>query len=344
MQIKNNERKVFHFNFFMKSSSEKASWDIALRDVIPLLQTAVAKGSNKYETQKGQQTLILRDIKFFALRGDAADEAISATDDISEATHVALLLGVMDDRFQDKVYTDMSTYAQRTAGRLSGENGEYTCHLLIELDAQDETNQSYYAMLENVPTLSRTLIVGLINFIVNSAHKESEHKLFEGYDLTAPQGGRNRQKLGYRPIVDMFGYASLDFIKMITDGQLKSIKLIKTEVQSSFGQRSYLDPQPHEQKFKVDKKNLKKFTGNVWEDIQLCLVDAAAEDWSAAEFTVNDGTKDFTVQYDLDTENFSQKKFVRSHLLENIDPRLSDASTGVVEHLCKRIIATKKDA
>ena len=110
------------------------------------------------------------------------------------------------------------------------------------------------------------------------------------------------------------------------------------------GKRTYLSTQQQEVSFRVNEKELKKFKGDVWDDIKVAFGDAALEEWTAAEFTMKADTgQTVKVHYDLETENFSQLKFVRATHLHSIDPPLADAAEQVVPHLATGMIK-KRDS
>ena len=216
--------------------------------------------------------------------------------------------------------------------------------MTIKLSALDSTKETYYALLEGINDLSRSFVVRLLNALINDAHKATEFKLFEGRDLSAPNSGLNRKKIGYRPIFELSGYASMDFLNRIRSGKFLSLKLIKHKANVELGKRTYLSTQQQEVSFRVKEDELKKFKGDVWEDIKVAFGAAASEEWTAAEFSMKADTgQTVKVHYDLETENFSQLKFVRATHLNDIDPPLADGAEVVVQHLAKSMIR-KRDS
>jgi hypothetical protein len=324
---KNDERHIYHYEMTFWSSSDRARYDITLEDVVRVLQRAVDEGANTKPINRDEQILVLREVSPSAC-----------------GRYFALFIAMLDTKSQGKVFAQRKTLKQRTVNKTATEDGEFGCHLVLDRDALDATNCRYYALLESVNGLNRSHISTLLNAVIRQYHNGVDDGLFQGEDLSGARDRTGHPKtIGYRPLVHLEPLPSTDFISALNAGGLKGVTLRKKQVVTKLGQRSYLAPKSHEIELKVDSKKLRKFSGNIWDDLSIAI-NAEAQDWDEAEVIFDDGegrrgrTKVNTKTLDILDETYVKRSFITG-----ITPPLNDSSPGVLPHMVAAMIGVRND-
>jgi len=315
--MKNDQRNIYFLELFVEPTSRKVNLNIDMRDIIATFEQCLADDNNKCDINNGTETLILRDI----LRSD---------DDV----HCTLLIGLTNPKSQDPIYTSPD-FTQRRIGKNVGEVGEIGCHVVIKMTANDVTQQTYSVLLEEVPGLNRSLVCRLLSKLLANEHKRQGHRLFEAPDNSgAREGGRPKQ-IGYRPKLTLTGIPSQEFIDSIQNGNISKITLMRTLVQTPFGQQAFLIPKEHTFEFSVDKATAPP---NLWNTLKTALRGQRA-DWSSAKIKFEDDLGHSGTAYiESATGNFLKNSFTKRVPLVDIDPPLADSASNVVTHLSDEII------
>lgn len=317
--MKSNERLVYYFELLVGVNKTAAS-PPTLNEVIDRIEQAFNAGEASLELNKGTGIIQILDIE----------------KDL-EREIVTFYVRHSDKNGADVYFADPGAGTSRVERKRAGEGRGYGAHFVVSLTTRAGTDCVYAAMLEQVSGVNSSLIVRLLQSILRKMY-QADPKLFV---CDALNGARDRagnpKKVGFRPMLDLRGLPSNQFVRDLEAGTVQEVQLIEEQNGEQLGARPWLRPDAKVMKFKVhDPGRLLK---KPWEELnKLFKEQSEAEGYQRAriKFKRDDGETD-SVLIDSLTGDMLDRRYVKSKRFSDIDPGLDECSDGIVDHFAELI-------
>ncbi|MGQ3213938.1 hypothetical protein [Shinella sp.] len=311
--MKANERLIYFFEVQISTNKEAATAP-PLNEVVEKLREAVATNDARFEHSKGT----------------AIAEIVEILDDVPSNT-VTLFIRCSDKNAADVYFANSVLRQSRVERKREGEGRAFGAHLTVSLAPKNVGGTAYSAALEKANGVSSTIVVRMIQGIFRRMY-QADPNLFTCPDLN---GARTREghikRIGFRPMIELAGLPSEQFIMDIENGEIKEIQLIEESEERQIGARPWLIENQKVLKLAVQANG--RPIGRMWENLTGLFAEKAQEGISRAriKFKRPDGQVD-TVDVDPETGGLLDQKYVKAKRISDLDPPMDECSDGVVPH------------
>ena len=134
-----------------------------------------------------------------------------------------MLIGFSDTLAADPAFSDWVNKKRRIEKKIGDEGIEHSAHIIWRFGNKDNNN-SCPLLLEHAPGISSTRISAFINRLLRSFAK-SNPKFMVDDPAGQKDNGGNFKKIETRPMIELTGHPSAEFIKDLKKGELKQIEL-----------------------------------------------------------------------------------------------------------------------
>ncbi len=318
--MKNNERLVYFFDLHI-DVNKKSAIPPSARDVFSVVESAYKQSQVSLQVNKKTATIQVTDIRF---------------DDVEEI--VTLYMRYADKRGADVYFADTDANTSRIERKRVGEGRGFGAHLSVSLRPQAGTPNTYLAMLEKANGVNSTLVLRLLQSIFRELYRADEN-LFTCDDISgARDRNGNPKKVGFRPMLELKGLPSEQFIADLEEGSLQEIHLIEDKERKQFGACAWL----HE------KQNVVRLTpgagvpgvAQLWGNLKGVFSAEAKNGYKKAriKFRRADGQPD-TVEVDAETGALLDQRYVKAKRIGDIDPPLDECADAIVPHFAQLVEA-----
>lgn len=318
--LKNNERLIYFFDLHIDVNKKTASPPNA-REVFHVIESAFKASRASLQVNKKTATVQVTDIRF------------DDTQDI-----VTLYVRYADRRGADVYFADTDANTSRIERKKAGEGRGFGAHLSVSLSQQAGSPNTYLAMLEKANGVNSTLVLRLLQSILRELYRADEN-LFTCDDIS---GARDRngspKKVGFRPMLELRGLPSEQFISDLEEGSLQEIHLIEDKESKQFGAHPWL----HE------KQNVLRLAAGagvpgvsqLWNNLKGVFSAEAKKGYNKAriKFRRADGQAD-TVEVDAETGTLLDQRYVKAKRIGDVDPPLDECADAIVPHFAQLIEA-----
>lgn len=318
--MKNDERLIYFFDLFIDVNKKAASPPSA-RDVFATIETAYSAGQASLAVNKKTATIQIIDISF---------------DDAQEI--VTLYFRYADKRGADVYFADTDANTSRIERKRTGEGRGFGGHMSVSLRQQTGMPNIYMAMIEKANGVNSTLVLRLLQSILREMYRADEN-LFTCDDIS---GARDRngiaKKVGFRPMLELRGLPSEQFIADLEEGSLQEIHLIEDKETKQFGAHPWLQ----------EKQSVVRLTpgagvpgvSKLWRSLKGVFSDQAKNGFNKAriKFRRADGQTD-AVEVDAETGALLDQRYVKAKRISDVDPPLDECADRIVDHFAALIKA-----
>lgn len=257
------------------------------------------------------------------------------------STHFILYLVASDRSAPNAAFSNPEKQTSRFFRKRSGEGRSFGGHVFISKDEIDGKPDTYLCVIEKNTNIHRTHVQAFLLSVFRSLYKE-ESRYFE-CDHTGGQrtrGGEPKQ-VNFRPMFQLGGHPSEDFITQLNDVILKTITLETIVEDQTFGDASWLKKTRRTLRVVVEKENAP--VENKWNALMDALgTSAEAKTYETARIKFRNpaSSKDDDVLVDVGARTLiSDEMFLKSRAISKIKPPLEDTSEdGILAHLCDRVV------
>ncbi|TAX38535.1 hypothetical protein [Rhizobium leguminosarum] len=310
--MKANERLVYFFEVQVKTNKDKAS-PPPLGEVIEKIIEAFQAGEASLQLNRKSAT-----VEIVEVRMDPARQIVT------------FFLRCADKNGADVYFANPELGQSRVERKREGEGRAFGAHFSVSLTPREEGGAVYGAMLEKANNLSSTIVARLFQSILRRQYQANPN-LFTCDDIS---GARTRdghpKQVGFRPMLELSGLPSDQFIADLEEGTLKEVQLIEQHEERQVGARPWL---VEDQKvIRLTAKSGGVIPG-LWNDLTGLFAEKAQNGISRAriKFKRSDGQLD-TVDIDPETGGLLDQRYVKAKKISEIDPPMDECSDGIVEH------------
>ena len=325
--MKNDERLIYFFDLFIDVNKQAASPPSA-HDVFATIETAFKNSQASLAVNKKTATIQITDMRF-----DYGQELVT------------LYFRYADKRGADVYFADTEANTSRVERKRGGEGRGFGAHLTISLRQQNGMPNVYFAMLEKANGVNSTIVLRLLQSILRELYRADEN-LFTCDDIS---GARDRngapKRIGFRPMLELRGLPSDQFISDLEEGTLEEIHLIEDKEATQFGAHPWLNQ-------KESVVRLKAGVGvpgvaQLWGTLKQMFSAEAKKGYKKAKikFRRADGEAD-AVDVDAETGALLDQRYIKSKRISAIDPPLDECSDHIVNHFAviinAEVVANRK--
>lgn len=310
--MKATERLVYFFEVQVKTNKDKAS-PPPLADVVGKFVEAFEAGTASLLINKKTAT-----VEIVQVRVDHAKQIAT------------FFLRCADKNGADVYFANPELKQSRVERKREGEGRAYGAHFSVSLVPRDIGGSVYAAMLEKANNLSSTIVTRLFQSILRGQYKINPN-LFTCDDIS---GARTRdglpKQVGFRPMLELSGLPSDQFIADLEEGTLKEVQLIEQREERQVGARPWL----------VEDQMVTRLTAKggglvagLWQDLTGLFAEKAQAGVSKAriKFKRADGQLD-TVDIDPETGGLLDQRYVKAKKVSDIEPPMDECADGIVDH------------
>jgi len=317
--VKARERLIYSFEVLIKTNKEKAS-PPTLREVVEKLVEAQSTGT---------ATLLIN-------KKTAIVEVVQIRFDV-ERNLATFFLRCADMNGADVYFANPNLKQSRVERKREGEGRAFGAHFTVSLSPRDAGGNVYSAILEKANNLSSTIVARLFQSILRAQYK-SNPNLFTCDDISGARtrDGKPRQ-VGFRPMIELSGLPSEQFIADLEAGTLKEIQLIEQKEERQVGSRPWLVE--NQKIVKLAAKNAGPIS-DMWGNLRELFTEKAQDGVNRAriKFKRADGQSD-TVDIDPETGGLLDQRYVKAKTIFGIDPPMDECADGIVPHFAAAIEA-----
>lgn len=317
--MKANERLVYFFEVQVKTNKDKAS-PPPLVEVIEKLQEAFDAGEASLLINKKTATVEIVQIRVNP-----------------EGQIATFFLRCSDKNGADVYFANPELKQSRVERKREGEGRAFGAHFSVSLTPRNVGGAVYGAMLEKANNLSSTIVTRLFQSILRGQY-QANPELFTCDDISGAKTRDGRPKqVGFRPMLELSGLPSDQFIADLEEGTLKEVQLIEQREERQVGARPWL---VEDQKvIRLTAKGAGVIAG-LWDDLTGLFAEKARDGISRAriKFIRADGQTD-TVDIDPETGGLLDQRYVKAKKVSGIDPPMDECADGIVDHFAQIVEA-----
>ena len=317
------ERRVFYYDLLVGKRADHAHFP-TMRELTTVWQRCLANNQCTYVRDSGNLVYRVRDIRI-----NSADQL------------VVILIDRADKFAPDAAYSDTVTGELTVFEKSADQAGSSAAHIVISLSQESSRPNVYLTLLENAQGLSHRLVQPVLNSLLREACK-FDRTTFQYED---PAGARTRdgnpKRHTFTPRVELRGHPSTDLNADIERGEIQHLELVKDEAQSQLAGDPYLVESKMSLKVGVDKSI--PSDGRVRRLIK--AMQSKKTDFSKGRVSFRDPIgQTRTVDFDLDTGAPEQQRYIKSSVVDDIDPPLAQSTDLILPRLCDPMIDLLKTA
>lgn len=315
--LKRTERRIYCYDLRVTTRAAHAT-PPPLADIVAAWETMYRNGDCAHERDKGRVVYRIGDI---------------AVDSSSQIVSVLLRRG--DPEASNAVYSHRHTGSVRVAARQPDENGDRAAHIVISLKQESKRPGSYLMHLEGISGISHQIVQSVLNAVLKKAIK-SNSATFE-YDDAA--GARNKtgavRRHTFTPTIELLGHPCKDLEGDIANGRVSEIVLVDQRPKAQLGGNKYLYEVEKSVKVKADP-NLPRLD-RVKEIIRAAKAKSSDYQQVRVRFKDTSGVSRMA-EYDIATGNPDQQRYVRSYIIDGINPPMDESSPCLVQFLSGKMV------
>lgn len=318
--MKATERLIYFFEMQIATNKAAAS-PPPLREVIAKIGEGVAADDAAFEIDNKTATVEVVEVKI-------DDERQLAT----------LFIRFSDKDGADVFFANPQLRQSRVERKREGEGRAFGAHLSVSLTPRAVGGSVYCAMLERANGVSSSIVVRLLQSILRRQYK-ADPNLFTCDDISGARTRDGRPKqIGFRPMIEMAGLPSDQFIADLEEGTLKEVQLIEQREAKQVGARPWL---VEDQKvIRLSAQNSGGVIEEIWNDLKGLFAEKAEEGFDRAriKFKRADGQMD-TVDVDPETGGLLDQRYVKAKKVSGINPPMDECADAIVPHFAAIIEA-----
>lgn len=301
--MRRTERHIYAYDLVVGSRAQNAP-PTPVRELIAAWQTMYDEGQCSHEREKGSVVYRIGDI------------------DIDEQESIArILIRRCDTNAANAVYSHRQTGVPRVAEKEEDEGGDRAAHLVISMNEESASPGHYLCHLEGVPGLSHRLVQATLNAVLKDAIRE-DHAVFQYPD---PNGARvrggGRKMHSHYPIVELEGHVSQALVRDIEDGEISDVVLVASQPRNNLGGNRYLVEKEKTLRVTVDSGLPRR--NRV--DAMIAAFQAKAGFQTAKVRFKDPSGQTRTIDYDIATGSPEQQNYIRSYVIDGINPPMDES-------------------
>ena len=316
--MKKNERLVYFLEIHVDVNKVAAS-PPPMRAIVEKIQLAHANSEASLDINKDTAVIEILEIR--------VDDANSLA---------TFYMRYADKDGSDVYFVDPDANTSRVERKRDGEGRGYGAHFSLSLiEAVDRPN-IYIAMLEKNTGLNATFVTRLFQSILREMYK-ADGNLFVCDDISGARDRNGRPKqVGFRPMIELRGLPSDQFIADLENGSLQEILLIEDREGEQFGARPWLREKQRIVRV-APGAGLQQIEG-LWNNLLGLFSEKARDGFRKAriKFKRADGSTE-NAEIDAETGALLDLRYVKAKRLTGINPALDECSDGIVPHLATLI-------
>ncbi len=299
-----NSRYFVRYDFTLRPQRDKGA-PLPLRtageelDVVTVLQRAMADGTAVFNVTEGEDDFV----------------RLTAVEVRPRSNLIALLFRRSTDG-SAPIFENRRTQMLRRSDKREDEIEAYSAHLFIALDSLDAPYPTHRAVLEEVPGLGRTYVQELLRRLLRA----------EVYECTDDRGTVGETYT--LPVLS--GVASETVRSAVAGGGIKYIELVRTPRLDGLDTAGLI---PHPERLRLSIKSNRRGSFDIVRQVKEW---GNQHDWDRIRIqveTADDRTRVVEIAREADAADVL---FVRSELVENINPPLEKCSDEVVDSLVSK--------
>jgi hypothetical protein len=318
--VKARERLVYFFEVQVKTNKEKAS-PPPLSEVIERIIESRNSGHASLLINKKTATVEIVEIRL--------DE---------DRKIVTFFLRCADMNGADVYFANPDLKQSRVERKREGEGRAFGAHFSVSTVPREVGGSVYGAVLEKANNLSSTIVARLFQSILRVQYQKNPN-LFTCDDISGAKTRDGKPKqVGFRPMLELSGLPSEQFIADLEEGTLKEIELIEQHEERQVGARPWLVE--NQKIIKLAAKNTGAIAG-LWVDLKELFIEKAQEhgfNRARIRFKRADGQHD-KVDIDPETGGLLDQRYVKAKNINGIDPPMDECAEGIVHHFAEIIEA-----
>lgn len=308
-----DQRRIYFFDLSAYSRTrtpQTPNFD----EMFAVWQSRWQRGEAQYLRAKGTRVFGIKDMAF-------------------DDDYVIILISIIDKNMPDAAYGDLDTGETTVFAKEERQGNSLTAHLLIS--RRPRLPNKFMCLLEGVPKITAANVSGLLSKLLHDGYTDDKQTFTYPDPGGAKEGARVR-RISYLPHVRLLGHISQRLISDLEKGRIRHINLTRSYEMRPFNEDPYMREETASLKLAVSSDIPKE---GRWDRLKNTLLVGRGEYVAASiSFVAPDGrVKD--VEYDMENDAFEDESYIRSELLNDIEPHLADASSRVVPHLADRMRA-----
>jgi hypothetical protein len=320
--MKATERRAFFYDVLINKRAAHAHTP-SLIDLLTVWKSGFDNGNCSHEREKGNLVYRIRDIEI----------------DLQSKVAI-LLIDKADKTAADAAYSDVQTGQLTVFHKTSNQGSAHAAHLFLSLGEEHNRPGAYLALLEGVPGISHRHIQPLLNSIVRDAC-DRDPMTFSYED---PVGAKSKdghiRKHPFTPLIELRGHPSQDIINDIEHGKIQHLELTSDRRNVSLANDPYLQEKRHVLRISVDSSI--PTAGRLQRIIDAMQTKKSDYLKGRIAFVDRNG-QNKVVEYDLDTGSPEQGLYLKSVVVNGLNPPLAQSSEKIVPHFAQQIVAHLKN-
>jgi hypothetical protein len=193
------ERWVSIFEFKITPSHDEAP-SMPFEQIIPRITSLFDRGEAVNLYSNGTRAFRISDLH---------------VDEVNRA--VTMLIQLSDTNMSDPVFSHLDSGVLRVEPKLDGEGIALSAHMLIKMDATDDSVDHYKVVIENIPGITRSRFQPFLKWLLRKAYEDEEF---------VSQISRKTYKI--RPELEVISYVSETLDQSLAGATLQGFRLLKT--------------------------------------------------------------------------------------------------------------------
>ncbi|HGM5295040.1 TPA: hypothetical protein ACKP0P_001608 [Serratia marcescens] len=154
-----------------------------------------------------------------------------------------LLIQMCDKNVSDPVFSELKSGSLRVEPKLAGEGIAVSAHVVLSLQPNTNSTNSYLTLVEDVPGIGRTILKSFLQALFKEA--------FDGDEFKNPNTNRFCE---HRPMLEITSHQSRSLADSLKGGRLLTVTLTSSKKISEFDKTPYTQQVDHVVKLKVVKQ------------------------------------------------------------------------------------------
>jgi hypothetical protein len=320
MTLREDQRFVSICNIYVESvpqwanSLPLADLCIYLEDIFKLKQTTSVEAG-------GQMMLAIADIQYD-----------------SRGKNITFLFRHGDKKIVNPAFVAFDTQKVREEKKRKNEGMAYSAHLSISLEPFSSNPNRYRAVLERIPSLSRTVILDFLNRLLrNYAQSHSSQ-----FTFTDPETHKQKQ---FHPKLSCYLEQSETLKKDLKEGELSHLELVKREYQEpEYDEHGWTKVTARDLKLKVVARKSGRGALELIEKIKQL---GAAQDYNILKVTykrpAGETTQNVTAPIAIEEENAVDFLYARLHVIQDFSTPLGQSPEVIHSEMRDKLLELLSD-
>lgn len=250
--------------------------------------------------------------------------------------YATMLIRRADRNAPNATFSKLSDGSLRVARKEEDEGGDTAAHMILSLRASRPG--ACLCIIEIAPGLSHRVVQALLNELIRQKCKgqgeESGGRKKPVVFAYSHPSGAKRRETPFQPHIELRGHLAEDLARDIDDGQLRQIELVKDRRSNPIGGDRYL----LETEYKLIVKPKQDIPPQQKLQRLIRAFSSCRNDFDKARITFKDSnSRTHTVDINLESGTPEQQLYVRSTLIQNINPPLDQSCDKIQPHFAQKI-------